>query len=524
MFSKGVDSLDRTQDDPVHCMPGLTAGLSGRLLLLTVIFVMIAEVLIFVPSVANMRLSWLQDRLNTAAAAGAVIDGLQAELPRSVQNDTLMATGAKLIALRKDGTSRLLAVAETPPGVDEQYDLSDVSQVAAVRDAFSTLLFGGNRVIRVFDVVGDSDTIIELVLGENKLRAAMLAYARNVFLISIVLSLITAGLIFISINRIMIRPIRRLTLGMQNFSEDPGNPERIFVPEEGTDELSVAGRHLADMQTELQKTLRQQKNLVDLGLAVSKINHDMRNILSSAQLMSDRLVDAKDPMVRSFAPKLLRTIDRAVAYTGEVLAYGQATEGAPKRKMVQLSLLVRDVRDILALDPDSGIEFHDSVPRISRSMRIPNSFSGSSIISVAMPSRLCNPMPQMPRRDTFPSWPRGPAASSASSSTTMGRECRARPRRTCFPLSGVRPAPAARASGWSLPANWCSPMAAPSRSSKSPVPARSSALKSPTAPPPCRPPEPPEKPAPRQAREIIISAGIDMVSGPWKTRFVEFTI
>lgn len=362
MFSKGVDSLDRTQDDPVHCMPGLTAGLSGRLLLLTVIFVMIAEVLIFVPSVANMRLSWLRDRLNTAAAAGAVIDGLQAELPRSVQNDTLMATGAKLIALRKDGTSRLLAVAETPPGVDEQYDLSDVSQVAAVRDAFSTLLFGGNRVIRVFDVVGDSDTIIELVLGENKLRAAMLAYARNVFLISIVLSLVTAGLIFISINRIMIRPIRRLTLGMQNFSEDPGNPERIFVPEEGTDELSVAGRHLADMQTELQKTLRQQKNLVDLGLAVSKINHDMRNILSSAQLMSDRLVDAKDPMVRSFAPKLLRTIDRAVAYTGEVLAYGQATEGAPKRKIVPLSLLVRDVRDILALEPDSGIEFHDSVP------------------------------------------------------------------------------------------------------------------------------------------------------------------
>ncbi|MDP9732118.1 UNVERIFIED_ORG: hypothetical protein QE448_002193 [Rhizobium sp. SORGH_AS285] len=114
VFSKGVDSLDRTEDNPAHGMPGLTAGLSGRLLLLTVIFVMIAEVLIFVPSVANMRLSWLRDRLNTAAAAGAVIDGLQAELPRSVQNDTLMATGAKLIALRKDGTSRLLAAAETP--------------------------------------------------------------------------------------------------------------------------------------------------------------------------------------------------------------------------------------------------------------------------------------------------------------------------------------------------------------------------------------------------------------------------
>lgn len=113
LFSKGVDSLKVRRASPAG-ITGLTAGLSGRLLLLTVIFVMIAEVLIFVPSVANMRLSWLRDRLNTAAAAGAVIDGLQAELPQSVQNDTLMATGAKLIALRKDGTSRLLAAAETP--------------------------------------------------------------------------------------------------------------------------------------------------------------------------------------------------------------------------------------------------------------------------------------------------------------------------------------------------------------------------------------------------------------------------
>lgn len=362
MFSTATDKTGDADREAASEMPGLTKGLSGRLLLLTVVFVMIAEVLIFVPSVANMRVSWLRDRLNTAAAAGAVIDGLQAELPRSVQNDTLMATGAKLIALRKEGTSRLLAAIEMPLSVDEQYDLSDVSELTAIRDAFSTLLFGGDRVIRVFDVVGDSDVIIELVMGEGKLRKAMLAYAANVFMLSIAISLITAVLIFLSINRIMIRPIRRLTRGMQAFSEKPDDPARIFKAETGSDELAVAGRHLSDMQSQLQKTLRQQKNLADLGLAVSKINHDMRNILSSAQLMSDRLVDVDDPMVRSFAPKLLRTIDRAVGYTGEVLAYGQATEAAPKRRMVDLNTLIQEVRDILAIDPESGIEFVDHVP------------------------------------------------------------------------------------------------------------------------------------------------------------------
>lgn len=362
MFSTIINRTDRQQAAPQSEVPALTKGLSGRLLLLTVIFVMIAEVLIFVPSVANMRLSWLRDRLNTAAAAGIVIDGLQTELPRSVQNDTLLATGAKLIALRKDGTSTLLAATEMPPSIDDQYDLSDVSQLDAVRDAFSVLLFGGNRVIRVFDVIGDSNMIIEIVIGEHKLRAAMIAYAGNVLMISVALSLITASLIFVSINRILIRPIRRLTLGMQGFSEQPDDPGRVFKPDDGSDELAVAGRHLADMQTQLQKTLRQQKNLADLGLAVSKINHDMRNILSSAQLMSDRLVDVEDPMVRSFAPKLLRTIDRAVGYTSEVLAYGQATEGAPKRRLIDLNDLIQDVKDILAIDPASGIEFADNVP------------------------------------------------------------------------------------------------------------------------------------------------------------------
>ncbi|MBB5575119.1 MULTISPECIES: sensor histidine kinase [Rhizobium] len=338
---------------------GIFGGLSGKLLMLTVVFILLAEVLIFVPSVANMRLRWLEDRLNTAAAAAIVIDGLQpVELPRALQKETLMATGTRAIVLRKDGTSRLLATAEMPSSVDEQYDLSDVSLPTAIRDALDTLLFGGNRVIRVFGPVGgDDSTGIEVVLKDTRLRNAMLAYSGSVLFVSILISLFTATLIFFAINRMMIRPIRRLTDSMQTFSQDPEDPSRVLVSDGGRDELAVAGRHLASMQSQLQKTLKQQKNLAALGLAVSKINHDMRNILSAAQLMSDRLVDVDDPMVKRFAPKLLRTIDRAVGYTTEVLSFGQTSESAPRRRRVHLLELIDEVRDILAIDPDSGIEF-----------------------------------------------------------------------------------------------------------------------------------------------------------------------
>ncbi|WP_233469502.1 sensor histidine kinase [Neorhizobium petrolearium] len=343
-------------------MPRLFRGLSGRLLWLTVIFVMLAEVLIFVPSVANMRMNWLRDKLDTAAAAGIVIDGLQsAELPRAVQDDTLLATGTKVIALRKDGTSRLLAATDMPPQVDEVYDLSDTPMLASMRDALDTLLFGGGRVMRFYGPIGESDMVIELVMTDGALRKDMLKYSKMMFLISLLISLFTAVLIFLAINRMMILPIRRLTHSMQRFSEQPDDPARVFAPDRSRGELAVAGRHLTAMQVQLQRTLKQQKNLADLGLAVSKINHDMRNILASAQLMSDRLTDVEDPMVRSFAPKLLRTIDRAVGYTSEVLAYGQASEAAPRRRRIRLADLCQEVRDILAIDPDAGIEFQEQV-------------------------------------------------------------------------------------------------------------------------------------------------------------------
>ena len=334
-------------------------SLTSKLLWLTVLFVMIAEVLIFVPSVANTRLRLLENRLNTAAAAAIVVDGVNSmELPQSIQNETLMATGTKAIVLRKDGTARMIASADMPPLVTHQYNLAAVTPVRAIIDAFDTILFGGDRVIRVFGPIGgDPDMQIDLVFEDSQLRHDMLIYGRNVFLLSVLISFITAGLLFFSINRLLLRPVQRVTDNMQAFSEDPENPNNIIVPVPAIDELTAAEGHLAAMQTRLQQTLKEQRHLADLGLAVSKINHDMRNILTSAQLMSDRLATIDDPMVKRFAPKLLRTIDRAVGYSSEVLAYGKAREAAPRRRFINLAALAGEVRDLIIEETSTDISF-----------------------------------------------------------------------------------------------------------------------------------------------------------------------
>ena len=116
-----------------------------------VAFIMLAEVLIFVPYIANMRVRWLSDRLNTAAAAAVVADGFpQQDLSRALQDETLMATGTKAIVLRRHDASRLIAIADMPPKVDAQYDLAAVEPVSAIRDAFDTLIFGGDRIVRAY--------------------------------------------------------------------------------------------------------------------------------------------------------------------------------------------------------------------------------------------------------------------------------------------------------------------------------------------------------------------------------------
>jgi signal transduction histidine kinase len=342
----------------------LTSRLSTKLLLLTVIFVVLAEILIFVPSVTDMRLSWLRDRLNTAAAAAIVVDGLpDVELPRPLQDDTLMATGTKAIALHKADITRMIVVSDMPPRVNAQYDLSNKDFLTDARDAFATLLFGGNQVFSVRGPIGESGMDIELVMGDHALRKAMLTYTKEILLFTVIISFITASMIFFVINRTLIRPIARMTLSMQAFAEDPSNPGAIVQPPKGDDELALAARHLASMQGDLQKTIRQQKNLADLGLAVSKINHDMRNILSSAQLMSDRLADADDPVAKGLSSKLVRTLGRAIGYSSEVLSYGRASETAPRRARIALRPLVEDAGEILGLSTGTDISFAIEIPR-----------------------------------------------------------------------------------------------------------------------------------------------------------------
>ena len=109
------------------------------------------------------------------------------------------------------------------------------------------------------------------------------------------------------------------------------------------------------MQKELSGLLAQKNRLAQLGLAVSKINHDLRNMLANAQLISDRLVDLPDPTVQRFVPKLIASLDRAISFCNSSLQFGGATEAAPRRELLLLKPLVEEVADSQGLPREGEI-------------------------------------------------------------------------------------------------------------------------------------------------------------------------
>src|SRR5712671_278467 len=133
-----------TSDDRAEGAPEtrrLHLGLSGKLLGLTILFVMIAVVLIYVPSIANYRVNWLNDRLAAAHTAALVLDAAPSGMvPESLARQILGSVGARAVAMKMGSQRRLLAVSDMPPQIHHDIDMRNVSWFRAVVDAFGTLI------------------------------------------------------------------------------------------------------------------------------------------------------------------------------------------------------------------------------------------------------------------------------------------------------------------------------------------------------------------------------------------------
>ncbi len=364
MDARSPEELSKEQAGPP---PPPRFGLSARLLWLTIGFVMLAEVLIYVPSVAQFQRNWLNDRLTAAQIAALVLDAAPADgLSRDLEDDLLRGVGAMTVAVRGGGTRRLLAVADMPREVGQVIDLRAQGLVSGITTAFTTLLRPSNKPMRVvgagMEAPGGMRTaapvdFVEIVIDEAPLRAALLTFSRNILILSLIISAITAGLVYLALQWVIVRPVRRLTDNLTRFAADPEDRSHIIAPSSRMDEIGVAERALERMERALERALRRKKRLAELGQGVSRINHELRNMLTAAQLLSDRMAGAADPLVQKFAPRLVDTLQRAIDFSEATLAFGKAEEPEPSPERFNLAPLARELADLpgLVLADEGGV-------------------------------------------------------------------------------------------------------------------------------------------------------------------------
>lgn len=331
--------------------PGLTLlgtvamhSLSSRVLILTAVFVMLAEVLIFLPSVARFRHDYLVQRIGDAhlgiLALDATPDGIVSD---KLKQQLLDFVGAQAISVRRSGM-KLTLMEDNPRAVDSTIRLEELSPLDMISGALDSMIVRRDRVLQVIGYSPkDMDAEIEVVIDEAPISAALLDFGWRIFLLSLVISLFTAGLVFLALHWILIRPLRRITANMTAFRDNPEDATRIIAPTDRRDEVGVAEKELASMQEGLRAALQQKEHLAALGTAVAKINHDLKGILSRAILVFDRLEESDDPEVRRITPMLISSIDRAIAMCSQTLNYVGQESPSPNRSRFALQDLLDEV-------------------------------------------------------------------------------------------------------------------------------------------------------------------------------------
>ena len=364
LVTRSDEGLARTRLDstPKRRLP-LRVGLAGRLIALIAAFVMLAEVTIYIPAIANMRYNWLRNHLAAAFTAALVFE----DAPRGMVSDALArevlaSVGARLIVLNKDGARRILASGDLPSKVDESFDLRNPTWLEMLHAAFRSLTSPEGRVLTFLGAAPTGGDAVEVTMDEAPLKQAMGAFSRRILMYSLIVSAIVGALCGFALHRMILRPVRRLTHSIVDFGADPSDRSRIIIPSRSSHEIGQAERALAVMQEALALEISHKKNLANLGLAVAKINHDMRNMLASAQILSDRLADTTDPLAQRLAPKLVATLDRAIRFCQSTLTYGRAADEPPRPRILALRTVVAEAAETVAPLTHHAVEICNEVP------------------------------------------------------------------------------------------------------------------------------------------------------------------
>lgn len=359
--SKLSDALKARLNSGERIRPHGPDGLTARLMLLTVAFTLLVAGMILIPSASSFQERWLSDRLQAAELASVGVEALPySAVEDSTAEQLLTIGGVQSVVVGEQGVRRLLLQAPNLPRAPELIDLRNRSIGSKLLDPWRTLFAHPDRSLRVQATPRyRSGELIEILAPAQPLKLELRAFILSNLIVSVVIALVAGGLLWLGLSFLVLQPLQRVTRSIERFAADPESVAE--VPSDRHDEIGRVERELARMQEEVRHSLRARARLVALGAAVAKINHDLRNMLTSAQIASERLSSSSDPLVAKALPRLERALGRAAGLARNVLEYGKSEEPEPERRRLLLARVVAAAAEDAGLS-DQGVRLVTDLP------------------------------------------------------------------------------------------------------------------------------------------------------------------
>jgi signal transduction histidine kinase len=335
------DPARARREGPLDRALSFFRSLAGRLLALTAAAVLVGEAVIFAPALAGFHESWLRERISLAQTAALALEvSPDLEITQSLEDELLVNAGVQRVSLQRDGERVLLLEAPGAPNAERlvRYDYRRAQEPQRFAWAFQTFFARPGRTLQVMARPRyESGEFIEIVLDEAPLKRALSDFAARFARVSMLILVAAGALMYAALTAAFVQPMHELTRAIERFRDKPEDVSIAFPRSRRGDEIGRAQRAAADMAEQVRNALRQRERLAALGAAVARIGHDLRNMLSTAQLVADRLAKSEDPAVRQLAPRLERTIDRAAGLATSTLKYGRADEAPPQLQRVRVA-------------------------------------------------------------------------------------------------------------------------------------------------------------------------------------------
>jgi len=297
------------------------AKLTRQIMSFVALCLIMAEIVIFIPSASHFQYRWFETQwqhflVQFDQNSESDLTTLDLSYNEGAARSAIRFHPPEFICWRDENGTLYTLGHNNDEGV--VFNLGD-HPISHIMLALKIITGTGPDEVIVYDDRRDEDF---RALWSTALIASQLRdYTMRIIALTFIIGMIVIAPLYWFLNARFVRPLRLITGHMHTFSQDPSAIQEPIEAHGASAEIREIAQAFTSLTEDIRRALRQKERLADIGEATAKINHDLRNILVSATLVTDTLSASDDPKIQRIAPHIERAISDAANMTQNMMDY-----------------------------------------------------------------------------------------------------------------------------------------------------------------------------------------------------------